>query len=246
MTAIVPQNSGPPKASFMGAEACEGRKAFRFLLDFSLGLQYLIDFATWINQKTIESVQGLYVDNSAGTASVQFTFSGTNQIIIVPAGAQAYLPVIVANPPSIIIDCANAAQTTKLYVLNFFVPPYIWGGSQAITIASLDAIISGGRLNARIAPAGLTSLTNRSGTITAGGTGQSLMAANAARAQWNLQNPSTATEVLQFSKIGITGPWYDLVPGQGAGEDGSTVYQGQIWVLGATTAHAFTADEGNA
>lgn len=242
MTATVPQNSGPPKAVFMGAEACEGRKAFRFLLDFSLGLQYLIDFATWINQKTIDSVQGLYVDNSLGTAAVKFTFSGTNQIITVPAGSQAYLPVIVANPPSVVIDCTNAAQQTNLYVLNFFVPPYIWGGTQAIDIPALDAIIVSGRLNVRSDPDTVT-MTDKSGTIAVGGTAQTAIAANAARKRFTLANPSTASEVLQF-RFGNTGGFIDLTPGMIWDESGSTVSTALIQVVAATAAHAYTAYEG--
>lgn len=235
---------GPPNTVPLGGEACEGRSAFSFVLDFSQGTTIDVDLTQWIQQAKIKSVQSLYVDNLAGTSPLVFVFGGTNQSITVAAGQQGYLPVLEANPPQFTITCANAAQISNLQVLNFFVPPYLWGGSVSVTIASLDAIISNGRMNVRSTPQGLTALTDHSGTIAAGGTGQSLMVANAARTQWNLQNPSTATEVLQFSKIGATGPWYDLLPGAGAGEDGSTIYQGQIWVKAATTAHAFTADEG--
>lgn len=241
------QTIAPVNAPFkvqLGGEACEGRSDFRIKLDFSLGLSQYIDFATWINQATIKSVQGLYVDNSGGANSVNFTMSGTGQVMTVPAGAQAYLPVLASNPPNITVDCANNTQITFLQVLNFFVPPYIWGGTVAIDIPAIDAIISGGRMNVRTTPQGLTALTDRSGTITVGGTGQSLMAANPARTQWTLANPSTATEILQFSKISVAGPWYDLLAGASVQESGDTIYQGQIWVKGATAAHAFTADEG--
>lgn len=237
-------NSGAPLPVPVGGEACEGRKAFRFRLDFSLGLQYSIDLTQWIQQGTVKSVQSMYVDNSGGANALTFAFGGTLQQIIVPAGAQAYLPVLEVNPPVFTVSCTNALQVSNIQILNFFVPPFMWGQVQALTVASIDAIISAGRMNVRSTPQGLTADTDKSGSITAGGAGQILMAANAARTQWTLQNPSTATEILQYSKISIAGPWYDLIAAQGAGEDGSSIYQGTIWVIGATTGHAFTADEG--
>lgn len=229
----------------LGAMPCEKRSAFRFKLDFSLGLSQFIDLATFYNQATIKSIQSMYVNNRGNTSPVSFTMNGTNQVLTVPANAQAYLPVLDQNPPTIQIDCTNATGICFVQLLNFFTPPFMWGQDFTVTIAALSAIIVNSRLNVRTAPQVLSSDTDRSGTITVGGTGQVLMAANASRAQWTLQNPSTATEILQFSKVGLTGPWYDLIPGATASENGITIYQGSMWIIAATTAHAFTADEGN-
>lgn len=233
-----------PQAVELGKTPCESRMAFRIRLDFSTGLEQDINFAVFYNQGTIQSIQSLYVNNNGGSAALNFTMGGTGQVITVPPGAQAYIPVLDANPPTLQVTCTNGAQVAFLQALNFFVPPFMWGQSVSTDIPALDAIIIGGRMNVRIAPQGLASDTDRSGTIAAGGTGQVLMNANASRLQWNLENPVAATETLFFSKISIAGPWYSLNPGGFASDSGSSVYQGIIWVMGATTAHAFTADEG--
>ena len=241
------QNITPlaPQPLSLGEMPCEKREDFKFRLDFSLGLEVDIDFSTFYNQGTIKSLQSLYVNNKGNTAEVVIVMNGTTQSITVPPNAQAYLPILNANPPTLKITCTNAAGICFIHALNFFVPPYMWNQTFTVDIPAIDAIIINGRLNVRTEPAGLVTDTDRSGTITAGGTGQSLMAANTSRVQWNLQNPVSATEKLQFSKVGATGPWYDLNPGSFAGDDGSTCYQGQLWVIAATTGHAFTADEGN-
>lgn len=235
---------GAPQSVDLGNRPCENRVAFRHQIVFAAGLSQDIDYAIMHNQNWAKSIQSLYVNNKGNTAEVILQFNGTKQSITIPANAQAYLPILDANTPTITVSCTNAAATVYIQALNFFVPPFMWNQSQTITITSLDAIIVNARLNVRTTPQALVADTNRSGTIAAGGTGQILMAANAARAQWSLQNPSTATEILQFSKSSIAGPWYDLVAGGQAADDGSTVYAGTIWVIAATTGHAFTSDEG--
>lgn len=240
------QNITPlaPQPLSLGEMPCEKREDFKFRIDFSLGLEADIDFSTFYNQGTIKSLQSLYVNNKGNAAELVIVMNGTTQSITIPPQAQAYIPILNANPPTLKITCTNAAAVIFLHALNFFVPPYMWNQTFTVTIASIDAIIVNGRLNVRTTPQGLSADPDRSGTITTGGTGQLLMAANATRAQWNLQNPSTATEILQFSKISIAGPWYTLNAGQFAGDGEGTIYQGNIWVVAATTGHAFTADEG--
>lgn len=228
----------------LGEVPCEGRKDFPFKLDFSTGLSQDIDFTQFYTQGTIKSIQGIFVNNRGNVAEILIEMSGTKQVIAIAPGAQAYLPVLAKDPPFINVSCTNGASVCFLHVLNFFVPPFMWNQTFTVAIASLDAIIVNGRLNVRTTPAAFAQETNRSGTIAVGGTGQVLMATNLSRLQWNLQNPVTATETLQFSKFTIAGPWYDLAPGAFASDSGSTIYPGTIWVLAATTGHSFTSDEG--
>lgn len=224
--------------------ACEGRKAFRIRLDFSTGLTQELDFAILESQGFLKSVQTVYVDNRGNAEDIEFVMGATNQSWTALEQSQGYYNVLQGLPSRFTVSCASASVIVDIWVLNFFVPPMVWGQELDVTIPSIDAIIINGRLNVRTQPAQLSAWTNRSSTITAGGTGQILMNTNAARLQWDLQNPSTATEILQFSKVSITGPWYDLMASEMANEDGSTVYGGTIWVKAATTAHAFTAGEG--
>lgn len=89
-------------------------------------------------------------------------------------------------------------------------------------------------------------LTDRSGTITTGGTAQTAAAANTARKHLFIQNPSTAPGSLWFSTTGTAvqaSPSIELVPGASY-ETGTFVPTGVVSVIAATTGHAFTAREG--
>lgn len=87
--------------------------------------------------------------------------------------------------------------------------------------------------------------TNRSGTITTGGTAQNAAAEKKGRSYFFLQNPSTETESLWFSMdttAVAASPSIELQPGQSY-ESGSTVSIGAVSVIAATTGHKFTAKE---
>lgn len=89
-------------------------------------------------------------------------------------------------------------------------------------------------------------LTNRSGTITLGGTAQNAMASNASRKYLYLENPETATEDLWFRFTGTAAaasPSKVLHPGD-IYEVNAFVPTQALSVFAATTAHAFTAEEG--
>ena len=91
-------------------------------------------------------------------------------------------------------------------------------------------------------------LTNRSGTITTGGTAQTAIAANTSRKYVLILNPDTATEDLWFSfdaTAVAAAPSIYLHPGDAfeAGP-GEFVPTGALSIIAATTAHAFTAKEG--
>lgn len=87
--------------------------------------------------------------------------------------------------------------------------------------------------------------TDRSGTIATGGTAQQLMASNANRRGWQLQNNSTG--VLWFNEIGGTAvanqPSFSLYPGELYESPTGSASPAAISILGATTGQAFTARE---
>lgn len=87
--------------------------------------------------------------------------------------------------------------------------------------------------------------TNRSGTITIGGTAQQLMAANPSRRGWQLQNNSSG--VLWFNETGSTAvanqPSFALYPGLMYESPVGAASTAAISIIGATTGQAFTARE---
>lgn len=90
-------------------------------------------------------------------------------------------------------------------------------------------------------------LTNRSGTITTGGTAQVAIAANTSRNYLFIRNPSDATEALWFSLVGTAAaasPSVRLDAGDSFEYAGSFIPTNAVSVFAATTGHAYTIWEG--
>ncbi len=89
-----------------------------------------------------------------------------------------------------------------------------------------------------------TTKTNRSGSITAGGTAQELMPANSNRKGWEIQNTSSGD--LWFNETGVasvqSSPSFKIEAGGSALYD-SAVTTDAISIIGATTGQTFTARE---
>lgn len=88
--------------------------------------------------------------------------------------------------------------------------------------------------------------TNRSGTITTGGTSQTLAAINTARKALLVQNPCAATENLyiNFTSAAAVGTSFELLPCGSYTSSGNFISTELVTVLAATTGHAFVAKEG--
>jgi hypothetical protein len=92
--------------------------------------------------------------------------------------------------------------------------------------------------------ADIQSMTNRSGTITTGGTAQALMAANTARNGWLVQNLSGGD--LWVSDLGTaaaTQPSMRVPPGAVLRSTPGGVVAAALSIFGATTGQAFSARE---
>lgn len=88
-------------------------------------------------------------------------------------------------------------------------------------------------------------VTDRSGTITLGGTAQTIMAANSSRKYLLIQNTSDTTMWCNFTTTAVaTQPSFNLIPGATFTMEGSFVSTELISCIGATTAKIFTAKEG--
>lgn len=90
-------------------------------------------------------------------------------------------------------------------------------------------------------------LTNRSGTITAGATAQSMMSANAARRYLLIQNPTTGSESfwINFTTTAVQSqPSIEVAPGVTFIWEGTFIPTEAISVIASTTATPFIAKEG--
>lgn len=232
-----------------GTDPCqEGRKSIRILMDFSLGQQYTLDLSQIQSAGMISSAQTLYIDNYDNPDPIIISAGVTLQRIIIPAGAQAYIPILQPNPPIFLISTVTPV-VIPAQILNFFLPPYVWNGAginSALIVSDpiLDATVVNGRVQTTTQPLDIPVMVDGTGTITAGGTAQLLFAANTSRKRFLVQNPSTASEILLLRFGSNTAGPIELPIGTTWDESNFTVFSGDVYIQAATTGHAFTAYEG--
>lgn len=240
--------SAPFPVSTGDAPNCRiGRRSIHVLIDFSMGTTYQLDLSQIQSQGQIDSVQTLYIDNSANLGTITVAMQGaTQQNITLPPNSQAYLPVLQSNPPVINFSVASGAPVVNVQLLNFFLPPLVWStsatGGQVIDL-TLAGILINSMVPVITAPNNVA-LTDGSGTITTGGTVQPLFAANPTRKKLIISNPSTATEVLQFMFGAATAGRITLAIGANYISGDVTMENNSVFIVAATTGHAFTAYQG--
>lgn len=100
-----------------------------------------------------------------------------------------------------------------------------------------------GTLPAYVVPSG--ALTDRSGTIAAGGTSQVAAALNASRKYLFIENPDTAEDLwFNFGTAAVVGqPSLKLLPGGSWESPASYIPTGSLNVIAATIAHQFVVKE---
>ena len=108
-----------------GTVPCNGPRAVPFKANFNLASQYDFNFTAAQQGGQIDSVQTVYVDNSANTAALTLTIDGTQQSIVIPPNSCAYLP-IVAPLATVIHATTTGLVTVYLAFLNFYIPPTVW------------------------------------------------------------------------------------------------------------------------
>lgn len=230
-----------------GELPCEGTKALPFNLDFTVADAYLIDLTQQYNQKLFTSIQCVYIDNSLNPSPLQIICGTTNQVTTCPPFSQGFFELLLPTPPKLMVQTIGVL-VVNIQLLNFYIPPDVWTigafsntGLPQIDIPALDAIISNGALTVASKPFTIQGVTDASSAIAAGGTPQIVIPANAARERWIVSNPSTATEVLQFSLGSAGAGKIDLLPGMIWDESGSSIVGDAVYLVAPTTGHTFSA-----
>lgn len=100
-------------------------------LDFSAQNPFLVDLEREVSADRIEWVQTIFIDNSANTTAVTITWAISGQIIVIPPGSQAYLPVLVPNTPRFSIS-TTGTPTVYLHAINVPMPAIIWNTSGTV------------------------------------------------------------------------------------------------------------------
>ena len=240
----------------------EGPKSVNLALDFSTQTSITVDFTLATMQTVISVVQSLWCDNSQSAAEIDFEIENTGQVIRVPAGSMATLPVIAASKPKILVTSASGLIIPVLF-LNVPLPSAVWAltGSSApsnvnVVNQPLDVVV----LNS---PTGETSVSIDNQTfsplvvgpptshpaaavstvIAASGAAQTVFPAFSIVTAGIVQNPKTATETLYIDGVAAanttgTGTTFGIQPG----DSFICAPSANDWTVNALTAgHAFAA-----
>jgi len=115
------------------------------------------------------------------------------------------------------------------------------GGYYSLTMNPASQLCIAGNITANPSVIDATS-TDASGTVTAGGTYQLVIASNASRKGCLIQNPVSASETLNV-RIGAT-TVYSLAAGAAlsCSAGGGVIVSDNVYVTGTTTGHAFSAN----
>lgn len=245
----------------VGCTDPKGPISLPLIFNVTSGQTYLVDLSLFIQQGRISEIQSVFVDNSGNDAALTLTFSGSNQPLIIPAGSQAYLPILAPKLPQINVFSTGSTEGTNVRVvfLNCPVPASVW------SVSGQDFTFTGGALEVSDA----TTHTDLASIITAlnnppGDTGTDY-SANAATLPANLiltipTNTSRKGFVIQNNDTDVAVVLMDdgsggnetqilLAAASAAGQPGGSVdfsgmpTQGRLRVYSANTAPPISAHD---
>ena len=220
---------------------------------------YPIDLQKFYNRGYFSTIQTMFLDNSNNNGYALVSNPSLYQSFALPPGWQGYFPVISPQQSGAVFNVTSTGTglvnvTLINVVLNTtqwaatVTPPTV-GNPQPVSDAIVDACVSANKLNVRTIASQFTAV-DASGTIAAGGTAQSLMAANANRQGFLIENIDYVNnaEALWISFTGaaqINAPGsFSLAAGSSIAYPGGSlqgVVSNAISVIAATAGHKYSA-----
>ena len=214
------------------SETGGGPKALPIDFDFT-AVGSVTHYLTLENEQgVIDFVQSVWIDNSANAQALTLVFGGTNQKIVCRAGAQGMFPVLSVNPVRLTISSTIDPTAVGSIALINVPMAYTENGPISVT-ANISTITT-------------VTAFDVSGFIAAGGTSQALLAANANRKGFIVQNPPNEIEPLyiNFTDAANFNTSIAILPGESFPPNGSPyVSREAININAATTNHPFVAKE---
>lgn len=119
-------------AIYNGQVPKEGPKALGVNAPFDdTHTSFVVNLLLTETQKFMSGVQAVFVDNSLNGDAVTITTATLNQQLQVPAGSQAYLPLLVADKDTITISSqggvdADATINVPIIFCNIPLPAAVW------------------------------------------------------------------------------------------------------------------------
>lgn len=104
-----------------------GPLAYPQVLDFTTKSEILVDMGSEITLGHIDFISGVFVDNGLNVNDLEIEVGGIGQRVRIPAGKQAYMPLLIGDSPQLTFrTTANNQLHIPVAILNFPVWPYIW------------------------------------------------------------------------------------------------------------------------
>jgi hypothetical protein len=236
---------------FNGSVPREGPKSVPLTITFTGAQTILVDLQQQSQLARISGVQTVWIDNHANAFPITIASEGTQQVVECPPNAQGYFPILVTSNLKFDVTSGHAG-TIEIQLINFAIAAAVWSVN-AIAVPSYPFLFdANGNLKVTNHNAEGVTVTNYSSTITAGGTAQFAIPANANRKQYRLMNINLSTdpgasETIWYrddggvAVIGGAGSWPLVGASTGAGGFAQGQSTAAISVIAATTGHKFTA-----
>jgi hypothetical protein len=220
-----------------GFAPAKGPKALPIVLDFTAVALHEFDLVKEELADITDFVQTVYVDNHDNPNELTLRFSVTNQRLVIPAGATGIWPVLA--PQNLRVTAETEIDEDAIISLTFLnvpMPLTQWG---PITV-NVDTV------TATFTPTPCE-FADHSGDITAGGTSQTLFAANGDAVRRVVQNPPANAEPIYINfggaaaQIGVDS--VGLLPGETFDTGTGPIDQSEWTINAATTGVTFIAKE---
>lgn len=104
----------------------EGPITVPFNVDMAAVTEFEIDMTAIIDAQVVSFISGAWIDNSANNQILTLNCNGTGQVINIPANKQAFMPLLLPNPPVVVVSQPAFGGLVKLIFTNFPVFPYVF------------------------------------------------------------------------------------------------------------------------
>lgn len=103
---------------------------------------FTFDLNKELSQEIIDNVQSVYVDNGLNSRAVTISITGSNQTIVIPAGAQGAFPLASSDKQNFTVSTSGQG-IVNLWFVNVKLDTAIWGGTSNGLASDASAAFSG-------------------------------------------------------------------------------------------------------
>lgn len=105
----------------------EGPKTYPFNLDFTSDAEKIVDMTIELDAEHISFISGAFIDNRNNAAELLIKVERVGQIVRIPAGKQAYMPLLVGDSAILTITTTPAnGLIVPIFVCNFPLFPAVF------------------------------------------------------------------------------------------------------------------------